>query len=139
MKEFQKAFVKSTFFLMFDWLETRDVEKLWNQVGDKIISDIDETADKEFNKSDVHLALQRVLKSRILTPQSYKIYTIHEDLLEDKFFDDLSDDEIRELIKKDKHGEYHEVYSSWDDYVAYFNNDSVYYPSSSYLFVDYEE
>lgn len=66
MTQEKKTFVKSKFIDCFSWMDVGDAERLYDMLEDDIISDIEETADPEFNDSDVRIAITRVLLEKAL-------------------------------------------------------------------------
>lgn len=56
---FTKAMFAERFSFMDNW------EKLWNMMKEDIISDIEETADKDFTSGDVDIAIERTLLNRL--------------------------------------------------------------------------
>ena len=66
MTQENKAFIKNVFAQCFGWADGSDAEHLYDMLEDDIISDIEETADHEFNDSDVRIAIMRVLQEKAL-------------------------------------------------------------------------
>ncbi len=56
---FTRAMFAERFSFMDNW------EKLWNMMKDDIISDIEDTADKNFTSGDVDIAIARTLMQRV--------------------------------------------------------------------------
>lgn len=56
---FIKAMFKERFSFMEDWVI------IWNMMKEDIISDIEETADKDFTSGDVDIAIERTLLNRL--------------------------------------------------------------------------
>lgn len=66
MTQENKAFIKNVFAQCFGWAGGSDAERLYDMLEDDIISDIKETADHDFNDSDVRIAIMRVLQEKAL-------------------------------------------------------------------------
>lgn len=66
MTQENKAFIKNVFAQCFGWANGSDAELLYDMLEDDIISDIEETADHDFNDSDVRIAIMRVLQEKAL-------------------------------------------------------------------------
>lgn len=66
MTQENKAFIKNVFAQCFGWADGSDAERLYDMLEDDIISDIEETADIDFNDSDVRIAIMRVLQEKAL-------------------------------------------------------------------------
>ena len=66
IKEENKAPIKREFTNCFSWMDVGDTERLYDMLEDDIISDIEETADPEFNNSDIRISITRVLLEKAL-------------------------------------------------------------------------
>ena len=66
MTQENKTTVKREFINCFSWMNIGDSERLYDMLEDDIISDIEETADPEFNDSDIRIAIARVLLEKAL-------------------------------------------------------------------------
>lgn len=66
VKQVNKAYIRRVFIECFEWADGSDVERLYDMLEDDIISDIEETADHDFNDSDVRIAIMRVLQEKAL-------------------------------------------------------------------------
>lgn len=62
MKQDVRLIVKMKFSM---FMENDDAEKTTDMVLNDVVKDIDETADEEFNSSDVDMALSRVVRKCI--------------------------------------------------------------------------
>lgn len=58
--------VRKEFINCFSWMDVGDANRLYDMLEDDIISDIEETADPEFNDSDIRIAIARVLLEKAL-------------------------------------------------------------------------
>ena len=56
---FTKQMFAKRFSFMYNW------EKLWDMMKNDIISDIEDTADKDFTSGDVDIAIARTLMQRL--------------------------------------------------------------------------
>ena len=63
-KQIVKSVVEQTLSAIFT--DGAERQEIINKIFDEVVSDIEETADNEFNFSDVSIALQRVLLNAIL-------------------------------------------------------------------------
>ena len=61
MNEKEKDFIAGVFFQTFIWLDSRDIQSLYEKMKDSIYTDIIECADEDFNSDDIRLAIRRVL------------------------------------------------------------------------------
>ena len=67
MKQKQINYIKDVMALLLCRIFTDATECLLvtNELADEVVEDIEETADKDFNDSDIRIALARVLQKRI--------------------------------------------------------------------------
>lgn len=57
--------IKSHFMITLSgWMPYRDSGKLFDAIKEDLISDIEETADTEFNLDDIHIAMRRVIMEK---------------------------------------------------------------------------
>lgn len=63
-----------------------------------------------------------------------KIVIIHTDLLpDDKYFGDITNEELLQLCEKDTDWELHSEYESIEELSANWNSDELFNPSYSYM------
>ena len=60
-----EGIVKDVFIETFNWMDFQDIERLWDELAEEIILDIEESADKNFNDDDVRIAIRRTLFNRL--------------------------------------------------------------------------
>lgn len=67
MKQEQINDIKDVMALLLGRIFTDATEclQVTNELADEVVEDIEETADKDFNDSDIRIALARVLQKRI--------------------------------------------------------------------------
>ena len=65
MTQEEKDYVYGVFIDTFIWMDASDAESLFCELEKDIIRDIEETADKEFNDSDIRIAIRRTLFNRL--------------------------------------------------------------------------
>lgn len=54
-------YIRRVFGECFAWMEATDKIELFEMMKDAIIQDIEECADKEFNDSDIRMAISRTM------------------------------------------------------------------------------
>lgn len=60
------GFIYSIFVDTFKWMDIRDIDTFFAEIGDDVLCDVQETADMELMHSgDVEIAIRRVLFDRL--------------------------------------------------------------------------